>query len=284
MLLAASTLNLQLTTHNSQLTTPLIPLLRIENVGLSFAGVWALRDVSLTVREGELLAVIGPNGAGKTSLFNCISGVYRPDTGGVYHRERDLTRLPSHRIAAGGIARSFQNLALFEHLTVLENLLVGRHHLFRSRWWTDVFWTRRTRREEVRNRAAAEEIIDFLDLEKHRDLPVGILPYGVRKRVELGRALCMEPELLLLDEPAAGLNQEETELLAGYLLDIQRELGVTQLLIEHELGLVLDLADRVAVLDFGRKIAEGTPAEIRTDPRVAAAYVGGDALRELETA
>jgi branched-chain amino acid transport system ATP-binding protein len=250
------------------------PLLEVRNVSLSFAGVRALQDVSLAVRPGELFAVIGPNGAGKTSLFNVVSGVYRPQAGSIRFAGREMLGTAPHRAAAAGIARTFQNLALFEHLTVLENLLVGRHHLFRSRWWTDLLWTRASRREEVRHRERAEEIVEFLDLESYRDHPVGLLAYGVRKRVELGRALCMEPRLILLDEPAAGLNQEETEMLAAYLLDVKAELGITQILIEHELGLVLDLADRVAVLDFGRMIAEGEPGEVRADPRVAEAYTG----------
>lgn len=256
-----------------------MPLVELEGVSLSFAGVRALEDVSLSVPEGSLTAVIGPNGAGKTSLFNCISGVYRPQAGAVRVAGQDLRALPPHRIAGLGVARMFQNLALFENLTVLENLLVGRHHLgaaTRGRWhWlADVVWAPSTRRAEVAHRRRAEEILDFLHLEKYRQTPVLILPYGVRKRVELGRALCMEPRLLLLDEPAAGLNLEETEDMARHVLDIQEELKITQILIEHELRFVLDLADRVAVLEFGRKIAEGTPDEVRRNPRVIEAYIG----------
>lgn len=257
--------------------TEAAPLLELVDVRLTFAGVVALDAVSLAVEPGELVAVIGPNGAGKTSLFNCISGLYRPAAGSVRFRSESLTTLRPDAVAQLGIARMFQNLALFDHLTVLENLLVGRHQRFETAWWQDLLWSRRTVREEVRHRRAVEEIIDFLHLERYRKLPVGILPYGVRKRVELGRALAMEPELLLLDEPAAGLNQEETEDLARYVLDIRAELGVTQVLIEHELGFVMDLADRIAVLDFGRKIAEGPPDEIREDPRVIEAYIGGSA-------
>jgi branched-chain amino acid transport system ATP-binding protein len=180
-----------------------------------------------------------------------------------------------HDIAALGVARMFQNLALFENLTVLDNLLIGRHHLYKRRFWSNMLWTRSSRAEEIAHRQRAEEIIDFLHLEKYRKIPVMILPYGVRKRVELGRALCMEPKLLMLDEPTAGLNQEETEDMARYILDIKDELDVTQILIEHELRFVLDLADKVAVLDFGQKIAEGSPEEVRTHPAVIEAYIGG---------
>jgi branched-chain amino acid transport system ATP-binding protein len=251
------------------------PLLEFRNVALSFAGVRALDDVSLAIPDESLFAIIGPNGAGKTSLFNCLSGVYRPDAGSILLAGEDVTRLAPHRIAARGIARTFQNLGLFEHMTVLENLLVGRHHLFRAHWWQDLIWSKRSRAEEVEHRTKAEEIIDFLGLEQYRWATVDALPYGVRKRVELGRALCMDARVLLLDEPAAGLNQEERQDLARYLLDIKEELGLTQVLIEHELRFVLDLADSIAVLDFGRKIAEGSPAAIESDPRVAEAYTGG---------
>ena len=250
-------------------------LLAVEDVSLAFAGVRALDGVSLSVEEGSLLAIIGPNGAGKTSLFNCISSVYRPHAGRIRFDGHDVTRMPAHDSARLGIARTFQNLALFENLTVLDNLLVGRHHLHRSRFWQELLFTPAARREEVAARARVEDIIDLLDLERHRWTPVMVLPYGVRKRVELGRALAMEPRLLLLDEPAAGLNAEETEDMARYLLDLREELNLTIVLIEHQLRLVMDLADRVAVLDFGRKIADATPDEVRRDPRVVAAYLGG---------
>ncbi len=251
-------------------------LLSLQGVSLSFAGVRALIDLSLTVDAGELVALIGPNGAGKTSLFNCVSGLYQPQEGRIAFAGHELGGLPAHGRASLGIARMFQNLALYEHLTVLDNLAIGRHHLISHGWWHDVFWTPTARRAEVAHRARIEEIIDFLDLEAVRFTPVGILPYGILKRVELGRALCMEPRLLLLDEPAAGLNQEETEDMARYILDIKEELGITQVLIEHDLHMVMDLADRVAVLDFGRCISVGTPEEVRKDPAVVAAYVGGE--------
>lgn len=250
------------------------PLLHVDGVSLRFAGVTALEGVSLEVVEGSLLAVIGPNGAGKSSLFNCISGVYRPQEGEIRLQGRSLAGMSPHRIAGLGVARTFQNLAVFDELTVLANLMLGRHHLYRTAWWDDLLWTPRTRREEVAHRTRVEEIIDFLRLEAFRNTAAGALPYGVKKLVEVGRALAMEPRLLLLDEPAAGLNQEETEALAHYLLEVKEVFGITQILIEHQLGLVLDLADRVAVLDFGRKVVEGEPAVVARHPAVLEAYIG----------
>lgn len=249
-------------------------LLEVQDVSLAFAGVRALDGVSLEVEAGSLVAVIGPNGAGKTSLFNCISSIYEPTGGRVRLQDVEVQTLPPHEVASRGVARMFQNLALFDNLTVLENLLVGRHHLCRTGFLRNALWSRATRREEVGHRRRAEEVIEFLHLEKYRKTPVIILPYGVRKRVELGRALCMDPRLLLLDEPTAGLNQEETEDMARYLLDIREDLGTTLVLIEHELRFVMDLADKVAVLDFGKKISEGTPDEVRRDPQVIEAYIG----------
>jgi branched-chain amino acid transport system ATP-binding protein len=237
--------------------------------------VVALDGVSFAVEEGQLFAIIGPNGAGKTSLFNLISGVYRPRTGRVLFRGEDVRALRPHEIAERGVARTFQNIELFPFMTTVENLLVGRHHLMTTGWLANSLWLPRARRTEAEHRARVEEIVDFLDLERYRELPVTLLPYGVQKRIELGRALAMDPSLLLLDEPTAGMNQEETEDVARYILDIGEELGVTQILVEHDMGVVMDLADEVVVLDFGRKIAQCPPDRIQDDPAVIHAYLGG---------
>jgi len=249
-------------------------ILRFEDVHLQFAGVKAVDGVSFSVNPRELFAIIGPNGAGKTSIFNVISGVYRPQQGSVVLGEQVITGWRPHRVAALGIARTFQNVELFQHLTVLENLMLGRHHHIRYGPLAAIAWLGRAKREEIANRAVVEDIIDFLELEAWRRLPVGLLPYGVQKRVELGRALAMEPKLLLLDEPVGGMNLEETEDMARYILDIRDELELPIVLVEHDMGLVMDLADRVLVVDFGVPIATGTPAEIQHHPDVIRAYLG----------
>jgi branched-chain amino acid transport system ATP-binding protein len=249
-------------------------LLAAQNLHLAFAGVTALDGVSLEVREGELFAVIGPNGAGKTSFFNCLSGLNRPQRGSIRFAGGELVGVRPDEIARRGIARTFQNVELFDHLTVLENLLLGRHQRFTYGLFAAAVHLGRARREETRHRRSVEEIVDFLEIERYRKMPVGLLPYGVKKRVELGRALAMEPRLLLLDEPVAGMNLEETEDMARFILDVQDELGVTTILVEHDMGLVMDVADRVAVLDFGCLIAEGSPAEVQRHPDVLRAYLG----------
>ena len=251
-------------------------LLSFDDVRLTFGGTVAIDGVSFAVRPGELFSIIGPNGAGKTSIFNCISGVYRPQAGHIRFLDHDLLRVSPHGIAELGIARMFQNIELFDNLTVLDNLMLGRHLHLEYGLLSSLLYRGRARRVELANRRIVEDIIDFLEIEAYRKSLVGMLPYGIKKRVELGRALAMEPKLLLLDEPVAGMNIEETEDMARFILDIRTELGLAMVLVEHDMGLVMDLADRILAVDFGQPLALGTPAEVAADPDVIKAYLGED--------
>lgn len=243
-------------------------------MSLSFGGIVALDNVSLEVKEGQIFTIIGPNGAGKTCLLNCINGFYRPQKGSIFFYQQDITMLSPHRIAKIGIARTFQNIALYTRMTTLENLLAARHICMKSGLLSGAVYFGPSQKEEIKHREAVEEIIDFLEMESIRKKVVATLPYGQRKRVELGRALAMEPRLLLLDEPMAGMNMEEKEDMARFILDIYEEKNIPIILVEHDMGVVMDLSDRVAVLDFGKKIAEGAPEEIKRNERVIKAYLG----------
>jgi len=249
-------------------------MLNAKAISLSFGGIEALVDIDIDVRQGEIFAIIGPNGAGKTSFFNCVNGFYRPQKGSIYFEGKEVTRLKSHRIAELGIGRSFQGLQLFDGLNVLDNIMAGRHFHFKTGPLSDAIYFGRTRREEIEHRKVVENIIDFLEIETVRKQLVGALPYGMRKRVDLGRALAAEPKLLLLDEPLSGMNRDEKEDIARFILDISEEMGITIAIVEHDMGVVMDICERVVVLDFGRKIAEGSPEEIRSNEEVIRAYLG----------
>jgi branched-chain amino acid transport system ATP-binding protein len=251
--------------------------LTVEGVDLRFGGIHALRNVSFKAKAGEVTAVIGPNGAGKTSVFNTISGFYRPNAGTVHLGDEDITKVPVHARAKRGLARTFQNIALFHGLSVLENIKLGGHHTMHAGVFSALVYSKSMQEKELALREEVERrVIDFLELDHIRHQSVDVLPYGLQKRVELARALAMRPRVLMLDEPVAGMNREETEDMARFILDVQEEWGVTVLLVEHDMGMVMDISSHVVVLNFGQVIATGTPAEVRSHPQVIEAYLGAE--------
>lgn len=248
--------------------------LEVADVSLRFGGLTVLKSVSMTAGAGEITALIGPNGAGKSSLVNCVTGFYRPQQGRIRLFGQEITGRPAHRVAELGVARTFQHIELFQGLSVIENLMLGRHRYLKAGALSNGIFYGRTRREELQQRAVVEDLIDFLDMPHIRNTPVGLLPYGLQKRVDLGRALAQEPRLLILDEPMAGMNVEEKEDMARYILELRQERPTSVILIEHDMGVVMDISDRVSVLDFGQFIAHGPPDQVRTDPAVISAYIG----------
>ena len=252
-------------------------ILKIENLTKNFGSISAVSNVNLEVEEGTIHSVIGPNGAGKTSLLNVISGRYKPKSGDLLFKGKNITNFHPNTRPDLGIGRTFQNLALFDHMTVLENIYIGRHHLLRSNFFSGaIYWLSGAKNEEVNNRKEAEKILDFLEISNIRKSTAGTLSYGLRKRVELARAIAIQPELILLDEPMAGMNQEEKEDMARFIIDLNREWKITVVMIEHDMGVVMDISKRIAVLDFGEKIAEGTPDEVVKNKRVQQAYLGDE--------
>jgi branched-chain amino acid transport system ATP-binding protein len=249
-------------------------VLEVKNISLAFGGVKALTDISFDVREHEVRAIIGPNGAGKSSMLNCINGVYTPQQGSITFRGKTFSHMNSRQVAEMGVARTFQNLALFKGMSVLDNIMTGRNLRMKTNLFQQAIRWGAAEREEIEQREAVERIIDFLEIQPYRKTPVGRLPYGLQKRVDLGRALAMEPSVLLLDEPMAGMNVEEKQDMCRFILDVNDEFGTTIVLIEHDMSVVMDISDRVVVLDYGKKIGDGTPEEVRSNPDVIAAYLG----------
>ncbi|MBB5515025.1 branched-chain amino acid transport system ATP-binding protein [Rubricella aquisinus] len=249
-------------------------MMEVKNITLRFGGVVAIKDISFDIREGEIRAIIGPNGAGKSSMLNVINGFYHPQEGEVWFNGAKRKAMKPHAIAKQGIARTFQNIALFKGMSTLDNIMTGRFTKMNAGFWSQCLWKGKAEQEEIENREYVEKIIDFLEIQAIRKTPVGRLPYGLQKRVELGRALAAEPKLLLLDEPMAGMNVEEKEDMSRFILDVNDEFGTTIALIEHDMGVVMDISDRVVVMDYGRKIGDGTPDVVRADPAVIDAYLG----------